>query len=287
MLVSVQKTSKCPGPWYNGLQLCDHINGSYPVEDGHGDPGSLAEWQALVKELRPMRLMWCAARKSGAILSAILSASILSPPILLRWTNPAYWSVQGPVWAQAAADKTSDVGKWFSWGNWTPSEGCGEVPDCYGAPVRVPGVGCAQGSFRSESQTAGVQSALASFGSKEYASGRVWDRAPRTRSQQQPTARSSRDRYADYMVEAYAETWTKGLGIDGYTEDISANYGCMLQTGGKGGLPFWHDIIARVRQRQPQVVQSGEWCAAQFGAIFGAQFSDAVSRTTGTRRGRR
>ena len=58
MLVSVQKTSKCPGPWYNGLQLCDHINGSYPVEDGHGDPGSLAEWQALVKELRPMRLMW-------------------------------------------------------------------------------------------------------------------------------------------------------------------------------------------------------------------------------------
>ena len=69
------------------------------------------------------------------------------------------------------------------------------------------------------------------------------------------------------MVEAYAETWTKGLGIDGYTEDISANYGCMLQTGGKGGLPFWHDIIVRVRQRQPQVVQSGEWCAAQFGAI--------------------
>ena len=61
MLVSLQKTSKCPGPWYNGLQLCDHINGSYPVEDGHGDPGSLAEWQALVKELRPMRLMWCAA----------------------------------------------------------------------------------------------------------------------------------------------------------------------------------------------------------------------------------
>ena len=59
------------------------------------------------------------------------------------------------------------------------------------------------------------------------------------------------------MVEAYAETWTEGLGIDGYTEDISANYGCMLQTGGKGGLPFWHDIIARVRQRQPQVVQSG------------------------------
>ena len=42
--------------------------------------------------------------------------------MLLRWTNPAYWSVQGPVWAQAAADKHADVGKWFSWGNWTPSE---------------------------------------------------------------------------------------------------------------------------------------------------------------------
>ena len=62
MLVSVQKTSRCPGPWYNGLQLCDHINGSYPIEDGHGDPGSLAEWQwpthtsSGVRMLRDLRL---------------------------------------------------------------------------------------------------------------------------------------------------------------------------------------------------------------------------------------
>eukprot|EP00039_Didymoeca_costata_P024595 m.10794 g.10794 ORF g.10794 m.10794 type:complete len:91 (+) comp4319_c0_seq2:121-393(+) len=27
MLVQVQKTADCPGPWYNGLQLCGHING--------------------------------------------------------------------------------------------------------------------------------------------------------------------------------------------------------------------------------------------------------------------
>ena len=53
MLVSVQKTSKCPGPWYNGLQLCDHINGSYPVASG-----SLAQWKRMLAEIAPMRLMW-------------------------------------------------------------------------------------------------------------------------------------------------------------------------------------------------------------------------------------
>ena len=34
MLVQIQKTSACPGLWYNGLQLCDHVNGSYPAADG-------------------------------------------------------------------------------------------------------------------------------------------------------------------------------------------------------------------------------------------------------------
>ena len=109
MLVDIQKTEQCPGPWYNGLQLCDHINGSYPAAGG-----SLAEWQAMVAEIRPMRLMW--------------------------WTNPTYWSVQGPVWAQAVADKASDVGRWFSWGD----ERCTGIPPCSGANVVVPGVGCAQ-----------------------------------------------------------------------------------------------------------------------------------------------
>ena len=86
MLVSIQSTANCPGPWYNGLQLCDHINGSYPVESG-----TLEEWQAMVREIRPMRLMW--------------------------WSNHAYWSTQGAVWRQAAADPRSDVGRWFSWGD--------------------------------------------------------------------------------------------------------------------------------------------------------------------------
>ena len=63
MLVQIQKTASCPGSWYGGLQLCDHINGSYPVPDG-----SLEQWQALVQELKPMRLQW--------------------------WWNPVYWSVQ-------------------------------------------------------------------------------------------------------------------------------------------------------------------------------------------------
>ena len=77
-LVQIQKTAACPGPWYNGLQLCDHINGSYPAADG-----TLEQWQQMLAEIKPMRLMW--------------------------WTNPDYWSVQGQVWAQAAANKNSDV----------------------------------------------------------------------------------------------------------------------------------------------------------------------------------
>ena len=34
MLVQIQKTESCPGSWYNGLQLCDHINGENPAADG-------------------------------------------------------------------------------------------------------------------------------------------------------------------------------------------------------------------------------------------------------------
>ena len=163
MLIQIQKTSQCPGPWYNGLQLCDHINGSYPAADG-----TLAEWRAMLNEIRPMRLMW--------------------------WTNPTYWSVQGPVWAQATADKTSDVGQWFSWG----PESCEGIPPCCGANVVVPNVGCAQGSWGSESGFSGVKSAMASFGSAAY---------------------------ADYMVDSMANSWTANLGIDG----------CML---GRGLKPY-------------------------------------------------
>ena len=106
MLVSIQRTKACPGPWYNGLQLCDHINGSYPVEDG-----SLAQWQSMLEEIKPMRLMW--------------------------WTNPTYWSTQGRVWEEAKANKNSDVGRWFSWGN----QDCAGIPPCSGRNVVVPSVG--------------------------------------------------------------------------------------------------------------------------------------------------
>ena len=198
MLVQIQKTASCPGPWYNGLQLCDHINGTYPAADGN-----LTAWQKMVEEIKPMRLMW--------------------------WTNPDYWSVQGPVWKEATKNKDSDVGKWFSWG----PENCSGIPPCYGNPVVVPGVGCAQGSWASESETQGIQSGLASFGSQTY---------------------------ADYMVDSMANSWTKNLAIDGYTEDCSANYPCMLQLPDPkaGSLPAWASIVGRVRTLQPQVVMSGE-----------------------------
>ena len=64
--------------------------------------------------------------------------------------------------------------------------------------------------------------------------------------------------YADYMVDAMANSWTRNLGIDGYCEDVNANYGCMLQTQGRGSMPSWRQIVARVRALQPQVVMSGE-----------------------------
>ena len=167
MLVEIQKTAECPGPWYNGLQLCDHINGSNPAAGG-----SLAEWRSLVEEIRPMRLMW--------------------------WKNSVYWSVQGPVWAHARAHRDSPVGRWFSWG----PEDCAGVHGCSGTNVVVPGVGCAQGSWGSLGSGSGIQSAMASFGSQEF---------------------------ADYMVDAMANSWSRNLGIDGYTEDVSWGYGCMMQ----------------------------------------------------------
>ena len=196
MLVEIQKTSACPGPWYNGLQLCDHINGSYPAPDG-----TLPQWQQMLREIAPVRLMW--------------------------WTNMVYWSTQGQVWAQARADKTSDVGRWFTWGD----EDCSGIWTCPGKNVVVPGVGCAQGSWGSEGAGTGVESAMASFGAPGF---------------------------ADYLVDAMANSWTRNLGIDGYTLDVSASYGCMGQTGGRGSLPFWRQIVQRVRRSQPQVVMSGE-----------------------------
>ena len=81
--------------------------------------------------------------------------------------------------------------------------------------------------------------------------------------------------YADYLVDAMAESWTKNLGIDGYCTDCSGNYnptgdhvnpafgrsGCpngMLQTHGDSLKPL-SEIVDRVREKQPQVVMSGEF----------------------------
>ena len=33
-LVNPHKTAACPGSWYGGLQLCEHINGTFPARDG-------------------------------------------------------------------------------------------------------------------------------------------------------------------------------------------------------------------------------------------------------------
>lgn len=195
MLTGVNKLSACPGGWYNGLQLCDHINGSFPASDG-----TLPEWQALLKEIKPVRFMW--------------------------WVNADYWSTQGPVWAEAVRDIHAGVGKWFTWG----PEDCDGIKPCDGRNVVVKGVGCAQGSWGSDGMNAGVPSGLASFGSEEY---------------------------AQYLVDAFSNSWTKNLGIDGYTVDCSANYPCMARTS-DSQRDFYIKIMGEVRKDHPQVVMSGE-----------------------------
>eukprot|EP01047_Picozoa_sp_COSAG01_P024676 COSAG01_NODE_1532_length_10007_cov_4.889842_1_plen_1018_part_00 len=224
MLVQVQKTENCPGPWYNGLALCDHINGTVPAADG-----TLEQWQQLVQELHPMRFMW--------------------------WTNMAFWSTQGEVWRQAYASPKSDVGQFFSW-NATAAQACRFGSNVDGA----------QGSYRS-AKTTGVPSVLGSWCS--------------------PTL-------ADYMVDSMANSWTKNLGIQGYTLDCAARYskgncgtdGMLQCPDGDGQLgaciclatrpePWhawttltfgcvgrcgtgWARIVARLRKLQPQVAMGGE-----------------------------
>lgn len=251
MLVSPNKMEACPGGWYNGLQLCDHINGSFPASDG-----TLAEWQQMVAEAKPMRLMW--------------------------WINPTYWSIQGEVWAQANASKTSDVGKFFTWNLKTATE-----DQCFGSnPFGGGGYGFAQGSWGedgSDPATEGIQSAMATWGSKEY---------------------------ADYMVDAMANSWTKNLAVDGYTVDCAANYNShnsrlglpssssssnnlkgdcsagMQQCGGDA-QGAWAKIVDRVRAQQPQLVLSGEsfgsWAevihtSSQIGGQGFADFHTATQR---------
>ena len=56
-LVGPQKTKRCVGYWCGGLGLCDHINGSFPADDPEA---TLVEWQQMLTEIRPVRLMWWA-----------------------------------------------------------------------------------------------------------------------------------------------------------------------------------------------------------------------------------
>lgn len=118
MLEKINKMHSCPGPWYNGLQMCEHINGTFPAADG-----SLEKWKKMLQDIRPMRLMW--------------------------WWNPAYWSTQGAVWKKAAASPKSNVGKFFSW-NVTDSDVCDGFNPCASAMScsetneTCTGTGCAQ-----------------------------------------------------------------------------------------------------------------------------------------------
>merc|ERR1719199_1698579 len=121
------------------------------------------------------------------------------------WANLNYWSVQGQVWAQALADNNSDVGKWFSWGATSADQCWGSNPEG------------AQGSWGSDGKWEGWQSALASWGS---------------------------DSYADYLVDALANSWARNLGVDGFTNDCITCYekgtrSCesgMLQTPGGSAM---------------------------------------------------
>merc|ERR1719230_2463642 len=77
----------------------------------------------------------------------------------------------------------------------------------------------------------GVKSACASFGS--------------------PT-------YAEYLSDAMANSWSRNLGIDGYTIDCTASYdSCMMQTK-HAQSDFYNNIVGKVRETQPQIVMSGE-----------------------------
>ena len=147
---------------------------------------------------------------------------------LMVWWNVDYWSVQGEAWKQAVADQTSDVGRWFSYGPTAKS-----IPQCDGTNVCFTSGNtgkqvCAQGSWGSTGMYTGNQSALASFGSETYAA---------------------------YLADAMANSWSRNLGIDGYTIDCSANYDqCMMQTK-HAQSDFYNKIVGKVRETQPQIVR--------------------------------
>ena len=134
---------------------------------------------------------------------------------------------------------------------------------CNGNNPCVAGVGCAQGSWGSEGAFKGVRSALASFGSPEYAS---------------------------YLSDAMANSWARSLGVDGFCTDCSGSCGSsncwpaisprgrltpmlrtdnvysakpgqcprgMLQQHGNSQLSL-AKIIDKAREQQPQIAMGGE-----------------------------
>eukprot|EP01051_Picozoa_sp_SAG22_P002215 SAG22_NODE_98_length_20720_cov_17.226662_2_plen_1113_part_00 len=233
-LVGVQKRQQCPGPWYGGLQLCDHINGSYPAMDG-----SLAEWQAMVHDLKPLRFMW--------------------------WTNLAYWSAQGPVFKQALADPENGVGRFFSWAD-TPSA----LPLCAGRYSQAPQASgfsnpcgkdskgqqrCAQGSWGSLESSASADANFSACGCYPGYPGKCISSA---------LANLGHREYFDYLVDALANSWSRNLAISGFFIDTSMQVPCMPGLDPHFSAPngsetlFFRGIIGKVRETQPQIVVSGE-----------------------------
>lgn len=262
-LVGPQKTRRCVGYWYGGLALCDHINGSFPVDDPNA---TLEAWQQMLAEIRPVRLMW--------------------------WANFAYWSTQGEVWQQAKADPTSDVGRFFSYasnaaampicpGKWLGNKTDPNNPSWgYRNPCFRDPMGkylCAQGSFASVSGNCdmpGQPNTSKCFddtlmGCKKA----VMERSDGGKCIPSVNANLGHQEYVDYLAAALEQSWSRNVGIDGYIVDTSIQVPCSpginpryAEPGGSEYI-FYNEIIGKVRRTQPQVVLSGEDCASWDDAI--------------------
>lgn len=263
-LVGPQKTKRCVGYWCGGLGLCDHINGSFPADDS---TATLGEWREMLEEIRPVRLMW--------------------------WSNFAYWSVQGEVAAQAIADPSSDVGRFFSYGPNAssfpvcPGKWLGNASDPtyhsygYSNPCwldRKTGRKlCAQGSWGSVAGScnrSGVSNTSACFNDKlDGCSKAVMESSDSGQCIPSLNANIAHQEYVDYLVDALANSWSRNLGIDGWIVDTSMQVPCSPGINPNYGEPggseyiFYNTVIGRVRETQPQVVLSGEDCAGWDDAI--------------------
>eukprot|EP01050_Picozoa_sp_SAG11_P005649 SAG11_NODE_406_length_9736_cov_3.229117_1_plen_1784_part_00 len=263
-LVGPQKTKRCVGYWCGGLGLCDHINGSFPADD---PVATLAEWQQMLKDIRPVRLMW--------------------------WANFAYWSTQGEVSQQAMADPDSDVGRFFSYGPNAsafpvcPGKWLGNASDpmqhsygytnpCFNNPKTGKQL-CAQGSWGSVSgncNRSGYSNTSVCFDDKLMGCSKaVMERSDGGRCIPSLNANLAHQEYVDYLANALANSWSRNLGIDGFIVDTSIQVPCSPGINPLFGSPggseyiFYNDIIGRVRKTQPQVVLSGEDCSGWDDAI--------------------